>query len=59
MVEIGGLVPIERELDIAVDIGLRRGGSCAGGEGAASPAERPRCVSFPLIPTKIFDFDLS
>ena len=49
MVEIGGLVLIERELDIAVDIGLGRGGSCGGGEGATSLAERPRCLSFPLI----------
>lgn len=34
MVEIGGFVLIDKELDMAVDIGLDRGGSCGGGEGA-------------------------
>ena len=37
--ETGGIVLVEKESDIAVDIGVGRGGSCGGGERAASLAE--------------------
>ena len=60
--ETGGLVLVEKELDIAVDIGVGRGGSCGGGETAASLSEDrvaipPFDFTMLSIPTKIVDFN--
>ena len=63
--EIGGLVLVEKGSDIAVDIGFGRGGSCGGGDRAASlPEDRVAIPAFDLniyvqraFRTKIFNFN--
>lgn len=51
--ETGGVLLVEKELDIAVDIGVGRGETCGGG---ASPAEDR--VAIPLVLHSISDKDL-
>ena len=62
--EIGGPVVVGKESNIAVDIGFGRGGSCGGGDRAASlPEDRVAIPAFDLniyvraFRTKIFNFN--
>ena len=48
--EIGGPVVVGKESNIAVDIGFGRGGSCGGGDRAASlPEDRVAIPAFDLF----------